>query len=173
MNALTAGLIFLPFGVGFLIGPLLTPYLRRLVGNYLSAIGMGCETLGLAGLAGVIANTPTGSSPAALPLALLLFVTGLGQGLAMPTLVRMVTGRVAPAFSGMIAGVTSSALQLSTALSVVVIGGLFYSMLDNGKSAANITQAFIVALGAMSLCLAAGAGLSFRLLRRSSDWDRR
>ena len=173
LNALTAGLIFLPFGVGFLIGPLLTPYLRRLVGNYLSAIGMGCETLGLAGLAGVFANTPTGSSPAALPLALLLFVTGLGQGLAMPTLVRMVTGRVAPAFSGMIAGVTSSALQLSTALSVAVIGGLFYSMLDNGKSAANITQAFIVALAAMSLCLAAGAGLSFRLLRRSSEWDRR
>lgn len=47
------------------------------------------------------------------------------RGLAMPTLVRMVTGRVAPAFSGMIAGVTSSTLQISTALSVAVIGGIF------------------------------------------------
>lgn len=112
-----------------------------------------------------------GGSPLLNPA--VLCAPGLGQGLAMPTLVRMVTGRVAPAFSGMIAGVTSSALQLSTALSVAVIGGLFYSMLDNGKSAANITQAFIVALAAMSLCLAAGAGLSFRLLRRSSEWDRR
>ncbi len=125
LNALTAGLLFLPFGVGFLIGPLLTPYLRRFVGNYLSAIGMGCETLGLAGLAGLIAHTMTGSAPAMLPLAVLLFITGLGQGLAMPTLVRMVTGRVAPAFSGMIAGVTSSTLQISTALSVAVIGGIF------------------------------------------------
>lgn len=44
LNALNAGLIFLPFGVGFLIGPLLTPFLRRFAGNYLSAIGMGCET---------------------------------------------------------------------------------------------------------------------------------
>ncbi|AGN88091.1 MFS transporter [Enterobacter sp. R4-368] len=168
LNALSAGLLFLPFGVGFLIGPLLTPYLRRFVGNYLSAIGMGCETAGLAGMAWLIASTLTGSAPAIVPLAVLLFVTGLGQGLAMPTLVRMVTGRVAPEFSGMIAGVTSSALQISTALSVAVIGGLFYSMLGNGRSGANITHAFIVALLAMAVCLATGAGLSIRLIRRSS-----
>ncbi|MFP2202405.1 MFS transporter [Enterobacter ludwigii] len=168
LNALTAGLLFLPFGVGFLIGPLLTPYLRRFVGNYLSAIGMGCETLGLAGLAGLIAHTMMGSAPAMLPLAVLLFITGLGQGLAMPTLVRMVTGRVAPAFSGMIAGVTSSTLQISTALSVAVIGGIFYSMLDPGRSGANITHAFIVALLAMAICLATGAALSIRLTRQAS-----
>jgi hypothetical protein len=128
---------------------------------------MGCETSGLAGLAWLIASTLTGNSPAMLPLAV-LFVTGLGQGLAMPTLVRMVTGRVAPAFSGMIAGVTSSTLQISTALSVAVIGGIFYSMLDTDKSGANITHAFIVALLAMAVCLAAGAGLSIRLIRRAS-----
>ncbi|MEP9184316.1 MFS transporter [Enterobacter ludwigii] len=168
LNALTAGLLFLPFGVGFLIGPLLTPYLRRFVGNYLSAIGMGCETLGLAGLAGLIAHTMTGSAPSMMPLAVLLFITGLGQGLAMPTLVRMVTGRVAPAFSGMIAGVTSSTLQISTALSVAVIGGIFYSMLDTGRSGANITHAFIVALLAMAICLATGAALSIRLIRQAS-----
>ncbi|MEH8568971.1 MFS transporter [Klebsiella quasipneumoniae subsp. quasipneumoniae] len=168
LNALNAGLIFLPFGVGFLIGPLLTPFLRRFAGNYLSAIGMGCETSGLAGLAGLIANTMTGTSPPMPPLALLLFVTGLGQGLAMPTLVRMVTGRVAPEFSGMIAGVTSSTLQISTALSVAIIGGIFYSMLENGRSGANITHAFIVALLTMAVCLAMGAGLSIRLIRRST-----
>ncbi|WP_449632087.1 MFS transporter [Rahnella aceris] len=169
LNALVAGTLFLPFGVGFLIGPLLTPYLRQYAGNYLSAIGMGCETAGLAGLAGLIATTMPGNSPAILPLAMLLFVTGLGQGLAMPTLVRMVTGRVAPQFSGMIAGVTSSALQISTALSVAVIGGIFYSMLGNGNSVAIITHAFIVALLTMAICLAIGAGLSIRLIRRSFD----
>ena len=168
LNALTAGTVFLPFGVGFLIGPLLTPYLRRFAGNYLSAIGMGCETAGLAGLAGLIATTLTGRPPAMLLLAALLFLTGLGQGLAMPTLVRMVTGRVAPQFSGMIAGVTSAALQISTALSVAVIGGIFYSMLGNGNSGAAITHAFIVALLTMAGCLATGAGLSIRLIRRAS-----
>lgn len=90
---------------------------------------MGCET---AGLAGLITTTLTGRPPAMLLLAALLFVTGLGQG----TLVQMVTGRIAPQFSGMIAGVTSAALQISTALSVAVIGGIFYSMLGNDNSGA-------------------------------------
>jgi len=166
LNALTAGTIFLPFGIGFLIGPLLTPYLRRFAGNYLSAIGMGCETAGLAGMAGLIATTLTGSPPTMLSLAALLFVTGLGQGLAMPTLVRMVTGQVAPQFSGMMAGVTSAALQISTALSVAVIGGIFYSMLGSGAA---ITHAFIVALLTMAACLAVGAGLSIRLIRRAPE----
>lgn len=94
---------------------------------------MGCET---AGLAVLIATTLTGRPPAMLLLAALLFVTGLGQGLAMPTLVRMVTSRVAPQLSVMIAGVTSAALQISTALSVAVIGGIFYSMLGNDNSGA-------------------------------------
>ena len=89
----------------------------------------------------------------------------------MPTLVRMVTGRVAPAFSGTIAGVTSSTLQISTALSVAIIGGIFYSMLDAGKSEATITHAFIVSLLTMAVCLAIGAGLSVRLIRYAS-WGR-
>jgi hypothetical protein len=38
---------------------------------------------------------------------------------------RMVTGRVALAYSGMIAGIASSTLQISTALSVAVVGGIF------------------------------------------------
>ena len=37
---------------------------------------------------------------ASVPLAAALFVIGFGQGLALPTLMRMVTGRVAPAVSG-------------------------------------------------------------------------
>lgn len=42
-----------------------------------------------------------------------------------------------------------------------------YSMLDNSRSGANITHAFIVALLAMAICLAAGAGLSIRFIRRA------
>ncbi len=42
-------------------------------------------------------------------------------------------------------------------------------MLDTAKSGANITHAFIVALLTMAVCLATGAGLSLRLIRRASD----
>ncbi|WP_372774710.1 MFS transporter [Pantoea sp. WEP] len=165
-GVLSAGLIFLPFGAGFLLGPLSTPSARRLIGPYVNATGMVLEVVGLLGLAWLMASTPVGMSPAALPLALGLFVVGFGQGLALPTLMHIVTGRVAPAWAGMIAGIASSTLQLSTALSVAIIGGIFYAVLGTGKGPGEITHAFNVAIVCMSFCLAAGALLSIRLARR-------
>src|SRR5690606_5406758 len=92
VNALSAGLVFLPFGAGFLLGPLATPFCRRLLGTWVNPTGMGLETVGLLGLAGLIVATPTGVVPASAPLAAVLFVIGFGQGLGMPTLMRMITG---------------------------------------------------------------------------------
>ncbi|GGC50611.1 MFS transporter [Chelatococcus reniformis] len=159
-TALSAGLVFLPFGAGFLLGPLSTPFCRRFLGAYVNPVGMGLETVGLLGLVWLIVATPAGLPPASVPLAAILFVIGFGQGIALPTLMRMVTGRVAPAFSGMIAGIASSTLQVSTALSVAVIGGIFYTVLGARTDPAAITQAFIVAILCIACCLAAGAGLS-------------
>jgi MFS family permease len=169
LTALQAGLVFLPFGAGFLLGPLSTPFLRRFCGAYLNPIGMGLEVVGFLGLAALITATLTGVHPAPMPLAALLFVVGFGQGLALPTLMRMVTGRVAPAFSGMIAGIASSALQVSTALSVAVIGGIFYEVLGGRTDPASITQAFAVAALCIAFCLAAGMALSISLVRRRDD----
>jgi len=103
---------------------------------------------------------------ASAPLAALLFVIGFGQGVGLPTLMRMVTGRVAPALSGMIAGIASSTLQLSTALSVALIGGIFYTVLEARSDPAAITKAFIVAILCIAGFLAAGVGLSITLARR-------
>lgn len=165
-TALGAGLVFLPFGAGLLLGPLSTPFWRRILGAYVNPTGMGLEGVGFAGLVWAIVATPTGVSPAPVPLAAILFVIGFGQGLALPTLMRMVTGRVAPAFSGMIAGVASSTLQVGTALSVAVIGGIFYTVLGPRTDPAAITQALIVAILCIAACLAVGAGLSLTLARR-------
>ncbi|MGO4123369.1 MFS transporter [Inquilinus sp. YAF38] len=165
-TALSAGLVFLPFGAGFLLGPLSTPFCRRILGDYVNPIGMGLEAVGFVGLVWAIVATPAGMSPAPVPLAATLFVIGFGQGLALPTLMRMVTGRVAPAFSGMIAGIVSSTLQVGTALSVAVIGGIFYTVLGARTDPAAITQAFTVAILCIAACLAIGAGLSITLARR-------
>lgn len=172
MTALHAGLVFLPFGAGLLFGPLSTPFCRRLLGGYVNPIGMGLQVVGLLSLAGLIAATLTGVHPAPVPLAAILFVIGFGQGLALPTLMRMVTGRVAPAYSGMIAGIASSTLQVSTALSVAVIGGIFYTVLGPRTDPAAITQAFIVAILCIASCLAGGAGLSITLARKAAFEER-
>lgn len=166
VTALHAGLVFLPFGAGFLFGPLSTPFCRRLLGAYVNPFGMGLEVVGFLSLAGLIAATPTGMRPAPVLLAAILFVIGFGQGLALPTLMRMVTGRVAPVFSGMIAGIASSTLQVGTALSVAVIGGIFYEVLGARTDPAAITQALIVAVLCIASCLAGGAALSISLVRR-------
>lgn len=165
-TALSAGLIFLPFGTGFLLGPLSTSQGRRLLGAYVNCAGMGLEVVGLLALTWLVLVTPTGVTPPCLLLAVILFVIGFGQGLAMPTLMRMVTGRVAPAYSGMIAGITSSTLQVSTSLSVALIGGIFYTLLGAHTDAAAITHAFTVSILCIAACLALGAGLSVTLARQ-------
>lgn len=166
-TALSAGLMFLPFGTGFLLGPLSTTHGRRLFGAYVNAVGMGLEVMGFIALAWLVMMTPPGVTPPPLLFAVILFVIGFGQGFAMPTLMRMITGRVAPAFSGMIAGIASSTLQVSTALSVAIIGGIFYTLLGVGTDEASIAHAFIVSILCIATCLAAGAALSISLARQT------
>lgn len=165
-SPLDAGLVFLPFGAGFLLGPLSTKQFGRVLGAYVNPVGMALEVLGLVLLAALVTHTPMTASPAALPLAVSLFLIGFGQGLALPTLMRMITGRVAPAYSGMIAGITSSTLQISTSLSVAIIGGIFYTLLGTDTAAAAITHAFTVSLMCMAACLTVGTGLSITLARQ-------
>ncbi|CAM3435447.1 MFS transporter [Bordetella sputigena] len=166
VNALDAGLVFLPFGAGFLLGPLATPSFRRVLGDWVNPIGLGLEAVGFVALAGLIVATPTGAAPAPVLLGLILFAIGFGQGLGMPTLMRLVTSRVAPAYSGMIAGIASSTLQVSTALSVAVIGGIFYTVLGTRHDPASITHAFLVAILCIAICLGAGAILGTTFARR-------
>ena len=167
VNALNAGLVFLPFGAGYLLGPLATPLCKRLLGTWITPVGMALEAIGLPGLAGLITTTPLGVTPASAPLAVILFVIGFGQGFAMPVLMRMITGRVAPAYAGMISGIASSTLQVSTALSVAVIGGVFYSLAGVFADPATLTQAFIVAILCIAFCLAVGVILGMTLARRT------
>ena len=171
-SALDAGLVFLPFGLGFLLGPLVTPACRRLLGDWVNPTGMALESAGLLGLAWLVDAGPAGLAPLPAPLAAVLFAIGFGQGLGLPTLMRMITGRVSPALSGMIAGVASSTLQVSTALSVAVIGGVFYGVLGARDDPAALAHAFTVAALCIAGCLAAGAVLGATLAGRAGAAQR-
>ncbi|WP_144631202.1 MFS transporter [Bordetella genomosp. 13] len=168
-SALSAGLVFLPFGLGYLVGPLTAPFFRRIVGEYVNPVGLGLEAVGMVLLVWLVLATPADTAPAAAPLAVILFVAGFGQGLGMPSLMRMVTGRVAPAYSGMIAGIVTSTLQIGVALSVAVIGGIFYNLMDGRPEPEVITRAFVVAVLCIAGCLVAGAGLGVTLGRRGAS----
>ena len=167
-SALDAGLVFLPYGVGYLLGPLVSPVFRRMFGPFLIPVGMCVEAIGLFGMAWLIAVTLPGSLPDHFWLIGLLFLTGFGQGLATPGLMHMVIGRVAPNFSGMIAGVTSSTLQISVALSVAVIGGVFYALIGESSDARQLSYAFEVALLIIATSQLIGAGIGLTIARQPS-----
>jgi hypothetical protein len=162
-SALDAGLIFLPFGLGYLLGPLSSPAFRHTFGSFVTPLGMSLEAIGLYAIAWLIGATSPGVLPNHLGLGTLLFLTGFGQGLATPGLMHMVTSRVTPIYSGMIAGVTSSTLQVSVALSVAVIGGVFYALSGGRSDAGQLAHAFVVAVFVIATSQLIGAGLGLKI----------
>jgi len=155
LNPLETGLVFLPFGVGFFIGPLTTPLAVRVFGSWVPAIGMLFEVAGCLYLAALVAQAP-GQMPAQLPLMVAVGLLGFGQGWALPTLVRSVIDRAPATGSGMIAGLTNSALQISAALGVAVIGGVFFSIAGTSPDPMSMAKALIAAM----LCTGASLALA-------------
>ena len=155
MDPLTTGLVFLPCGIGFLIGPLTTPAAIRVFGSWVPAIGMLLEVAGCLYLAALVADAPA-QMPAQLPLMVAVGLVGFGQGWALPTLVRSVIDRAPTTGSGMIAGITNSALQISAALGVSVIGGVFFSVAGSAPTPTSMAKALVAAM----LCIAASLAIA-------------
>jgi MFS family permease len=155
LSPLEAGLVFLPFGVGAFIGPLTTPLAIRAFGRFVPAIGMMLEVTGCLILAMLIGSMP-GRMPAQIPVIIAVGLLGFGQGWALPTLVRSVINRAPATDSGMIAGITNSALQISAALGVAVMGGIFFTVAGASPDAAAMAKAFAAAM----LCVAASLSIS-------------
>ena len=149
------GLVFLPFGIGAFIGPLTTPLAIRVFRRFVPAIGITLEVAGCVILAVIVASAP-GRMPAHIPLLIAVGLLGFGQGWALPTLVRAVINRAPPTGSGMIAGITNSALQISAALGVAVMGGIFFTVAGASPDSVSMARA----LAAAMLCVAASLSFS-------------
>ncbi len=154
------GLMFVPFGVGFLIGPLTTPLAIRCVGRWVPALGMLLEVLGCLVLSAAVGGASAGERPALVPLVLGVGLLGFGQGWALPTLIRSVMDRAPAGSSGMVSGLVNSALQISAALGVAVLGGLFYTVAAPALSPASLAHGFIAALLGIALSLGLAALLA-------------
>jgi hypothetical protein len=74
-----------------------------------------------------------------------------------------------PVDCGMIAGVTSSTLQVSVALSVAVIGGVFYALSGERTDAGQLAHAFVVALLVIATSQLIGAGLGLTIARQPAS----
>lgn len=153
-GALTAGLAVLPLGIGFLLGPLCSAAVARRLKADTAAFGMGLEVVGMLAAAGLA----WADTPAWLPAP--LFLIGLGQGIALPALVRLNVDQVAARWAGLAAGLVNATLQISAAVSTATIGGLFFALSSHGSGPGAVTTAFPVALLAIGAGLALAAVLS-------------
>lgn len=160
LSALVAGLMFIPCGVGFFIGPLTTPHAIKLFGRFVPAMGMMLEVIGCLLLSICIAQTPPGVTPELGIIVVALGLIGFGQGWALPTLVRSLIDRAPPGGSGMISGVVGSALQISCALGIAILGGFFFGLADPEHSPASLAAALSVTMLCIALSLIIAALLS-------------
>jgi EmrB/QacA subfamily drug resistance transporter len=162
MSPLASGLAIMPYALGFLAGPLASPAIARRLGDHVLNLGFGMMALGLAVVVGVLCWGH--------PLSLLFYAgmlcAGSGQGLVLPSLVRIVLADVEPQRVGVASGIVTSLLQIGAAVGVALVAGVFYSVLGERNDTAAYTTAFASTLGiliaVMLVCVLLGSILTSR-----------
>ena len=159
-SPLLSGLAILPFGLGFLSAPLLLPRLLSRLGE---SGTLGSSFALLAGGLALVAQAAGGAAPGWL-FYLGLGAAGAGQGLTLPSVLRIVLAEVAPERAGVASGMITATLQIGSAVGIAVLGGVFFSTLGNAPGANDYARAFRLALYLLVLLLLACLGLSRLLL---------
>lgn len=161
IGAFAAGLIVLPYGVANFVGPMLASRAPSHWRRYFFGVGMALEVFGYAAVAGCAAVQTTN-----LVLAIVLFIGGFGQGIAMPEMIRAILGDVPHAHTGLAAGIMNSTLQIGAAISVATIGSLFFTVLGNGTGGAAYGHAVAIAMAAQVVALGLSMLLGLRVQAR-------
>jgi MFS family permease len=157
MGPLDAGFALAPLAVGFFAASMLN---ARLVARYGRAVAVAGFTLQLVGLLVVLA-TVSGGWPdlTALDIAPGTFICGVGQGMAMTTVVGLTLSQVPADRAGAGSGVFTTAQQTFLALGVATLGGLYAELAD----AIGPRDGFVVVVGLHALLTVGIVLLSRRL----------
>ncbi|MGW1838611.1 MFS transporter [Streptomyces sp. NPDC002067] len=160
LDALGAGLCYVPFAAAFFAGSVATGRRSRPGHGPLRA-GALILALGYAVTLTTVAALGAALTPWALVAPLLL--VGLGNGVLVPPLLHTVLARIAPAETGMASGVLSTGQQVGGSAGVAVLGLVFYGAL--GGAARHDTGAWAHALAA-TLVLSLALAVAVRVLLR-------
>lgn len=145
-SALQSGLAILPLGVGFLASPLLMP---RLVGRF---GGHRVLTLGFAMLAAGVATAAAlaGEHAPGPGFHAGIAAIGIGQGLVLPSVVRIVLAEVDAARAGVASGMVTAMLQIGAAVGAAALGGLFFARLGTRPAPPDYVHAFSATMWALT-----------------------
>jgi MFS family permease len=147
---LTAGLVFLPLVLAFVIASRHSAARARHRGTRVLIEGCAVQITGLAVLALMVGWVET---PTAILLALALVIFGYGQGLLMAPLSSAVLSTVKPLSAGSGAGMYGTTAQIANAAGVAAIGAAFFAI----EAAASARLALFAALALFALSILASA----------------
>ncbi|WP_334042039.1 MFS transporter [Burkholderia ambifaria] len=158
-SPLASGLAILPLGIGFLASPLLMPRLVARFGGYrVLTLGFALLTAGVATAAALAGEHAPGAGFYAGIAAI-----GVGQGLVLPSVVRIVLAEVDAARAGVASGMVTAMLQIGAAVGAATLGGLFFARLGAQPGALDYVQGFRTAMWALAVVLLVCVALSAAL----------
>jgi EmrB/QacA subfamily drug resistance transporter len=172
-SPLEAGLAFLPFTLGIIVGAGLSQRLLPALGaREVPLVGLA---LGVAGLLLFLRLTPDGTYLVDLLPGIML--TSIGMGLVFVPVTLIATSGIPDGDAGLASGLFNTAQQIGGALGLAVLSTIAASkttgVLDSlghepsqGETATALVDGFHYAWIASAVCLAAGAVLLLALLRR-------
>ncbi|GGA09225.1 MFS transporter [Dyella caseinilytica] len=140
-SAWQSGLATLPFTIGYFCGSMLASRMITTLGNRTLPLSCTLQAVGF----GIVVAAITHSLPQSTLLPGIL-LAGLGFGIAMPSLIRVVISSVDALHAGLASGMVITALQISAALGVAIIGGVFYSVLNKQQTLHAYAHAFATSL---------------------------
>ena len=130
-SALGTGFLVLWLAVGMFLVSGATPQLTARIGQRaVVRVGLGLETVAIAGLALTLSTSVTG-----VVIAAWLFVYGVGVGMATAQLTSVILVQVPLAESGQASGFQTTVRQLGSALGVALLGGLLIANVTSQTSA--------------------------------------
>ncbi len=165
---LATGLTFVGFGVGFMLGSMLSARVARRLGPLTISFGTGLMGTGLITIVAMARLAHGHALNPWLLLAVLVWY-GCGQGLAMPTLVASVVGssRIPAHDAGAASGVFSMVQQVAFAVGVAVIVGAFFTRLGAATDTGAYEGALALALTCNAALMATTCGLALLLPRQA------
>ena len=143
---LSAGLVFIPLALTFVIASRHSGVRAKHRGTRVLIEGCALQIVGLAIL---VATIESANTPSALLLALVLTIFGYGQGLVMAPLSSAVLSTVKPVSAGAGSGMYGTTAQIANAAGVAAIGAVFFAIEAGGSARAALLAA--CALFALSI----------------------
>ena len=165
-SPLHAGIEALPLAATFTIMSILSPRLTARLGPRAITVGAAIAAVGTVLLA--LTGLRYGARLTGWDLAPATGLIGLGQGMALPSLIGVVLAHVRPERAGAAAGILTTTQQFGAASGIAIVGAIFYSALGAVPGRGSFVSGMELAMIVDAALLVAATAVTLLLTRRSA-----